>query len=51
MADELIYDLGLHHGDDTDFICERFRVIALEANPEFCRLAPGVSRSRSASAS
>ena len=40
MADDLVFDLGLHHGDDTDFYLRKgFRVVALEANPEFCRLA------------
>jgi len=31
----LIYDVGLHHGQDTDFYLKRgFDVIAFEANPE-----------------
>jgi FkbM family methyltransferase len=39
-ADDLIYDLGLHHGDDTDFYLRKgFRVVALEAKPQFCRMA------------
>src|SRR5205809_494944 len=39
-ASDLIFDLGLHHGDDTDFYLRKgFRVVALEANPELCRLA------------
>jgi FkbM family methyltransferase len=30
----LIYDIGLHRGDDTDFYLKKgFRVIAIEANP------------------
>lgn len=37
----LIYDVGLHHGQDTDFYLKKgFRVIAFEADPhnaEFCR--------------
>lgn len=37
----LIYDVGLHHGQDTDFYLKKgFDVIAFEANPEnaaFCR--------------
>lgn len=40
MADDLIFDLGMHHGDDTDFYLRKgFRVVALEANPDFCRRA------------
>lgn len=37
----LIYDVGLHHGQDTDFYLKKgYRVIAFEANPlnaAFCR--------------
>jgi len=37
----LIYDVGLHHGQDTDFYLKKgFRVVAFEANPgnaAFCR--------------
>lgn len=37
----LIYDVGLHHGQDTDFYLKKgFRVVAFEADPanaEFCR--------------
>ena len=40
MVDDLIFDLGLHHGDDTDFYLRKaFRVVGLEANPDLCRLA------------
>lgn len=39
---DLIYDVGLHRGEDTDFYLRKgFRVVAFEANPEnaeFCRL-------------
>ncbi len=32
---DLIYDVGLHRGEDTDFYLKKgFRVIAFEANPE-----------------
>ena len=38
---DLIYDVGLHRGQDTDYYLKKgFRVIAFEANPEnadFCR--------------
>jgi FkbM family methyltransferase len=38
----LIYDVGLHHGQDTDFYLKKgYRVIAFEADPAnaaFCRL-------------
>lgn len=37
----LIYDVGLHHGQDTDFYLKKgYRVVAFEANPgnaAFCR--------------
>lgn len=38
MIDEtLIYDVGAHKGEDTEFYLRKgFRVIAIEANPEFC---------------
>jgi FkbM family methyltransferase len=39
--DDLIYDVGLHHGQDTDFYLKKgFKVIAFEADPgnaAFCR--------------
>lgn len=39
--DDLVYDIGLHKGQDTDYYLKKgFRVIAFEANPdnaEFCR--------------
>jgi FkbM family methyltransferase len=39
---DLIYDFGLHRGEDTDFYLRKgFRVVAFEANPELvaeCRL-------------
>jgi len=38
---DLVYDIGLHHGQDTDFYLKKgFRVVAFEADPtnaEFCR--------------
>jgi FkbM family methyltransferase len=40
-CDDLIYDVGLHHGQDTDYYLKMgFRVVAFEAAPanaEFCR--------------
>lgn len=34
---DLIYDLGMHRGDDARFyLAKGFRVVALEANPAFC---------------
>jgi FkbM family methyltransferase len=38
MADEkLIYDVGAHKGEDTDFYLKKgFAVVAIEAVPEFC---------------
>lgn len=36
----LIYDLGLHKGEDTEFYLKKgFRVVAVDANPEMCGLA------------
>ena len=35
----LIFDVGAHLGEDTEFYLHKgFRVIAIEANPEACRL-------------
>jgi len=35
MENNLIYDLGMHHGKDTEFYLKKgFRVIAVEANPD-----------------
>ena len=35
LNNNLIFDLGFHNGDDTDFYLQKgFNVIALEANPE-----------------
>ena len=37
IDDSLIYDVGAHKGEDTEFYLRKgFRVIAIEANPEFC---------------
>lgn len=37
--DDLIYDVGMHIGEDTDFYLKKgFRVIAFEANPELVKL-------------
>jgi len=34
---DLIFDIGLHHGQDTEFYLRKgFRVVALEARPGFC---------------
>jgi FkbM family methyltransferase len=34
MKDNLIFDLGFHNGDDTDFYLKKgFNVVAIEANP------------------
>jgi len=35
---ELIYDIGMHDGDDSKFYLRKgFRVVAVEADPETCR--------------
>lgn len=37
IDDNLIYDLGAHKGEDTDFYLKKgFNVVAIEAVPEFC---------------
>jgi FkbM family methyltransferase len=37
MDETLIYDVGAHKGEDTEFYLKKgFRVIAIEAMPEFC---------------
>lgn len=46
MNSQLIYDVGLHLGEDSEFYLKKgFRVVAIDANPEMCaaagaRLAP-----------
>src|ERR1700730_6606466 len=38
IDDSLIYDVGAHKGEDAEFYLKKgFRVIAVEANPEFCK--------------
>lgn len=40
MIEDLIFDLGMNNGDDTDFYLRKgFRVVAVEANPDLCALA------------
>jgi len=40
VAADLIFDLGMHHGDDAAFyLAKGFRVVALEANAAFCAQA------------
>lgn len=35
VSEDLIYDIGLHKGEDTDFYLKKgFRVVAIEANPK-----------------
>jgi 16S rRNA A1518/A1519 N6-dimethyltransferase RsmA/KsgA/DIM1 with predicted DNA glycosylase/AP lyase activity len=35
---KLIYDVGAHQGEDTDFYLKKgFAVVAIEAVPEFCK--------------
>src|SRR5689334_1966183 len=47
---DLIFDVGLHRGEDTDFYLRKgFRVVAFEADPEntaFCRIRFGDSIQR-----
>ena len=40
MTSDLIFDLGMNNGDDTDFyLAKGFRVVAVEANPDLCAAA------------
>lgn len=40
MFEDLVYDVGMHDGTDTDFyLKKRFRVVAIEANPELAAAA------------
>lgn len=37
VDENLIFDLGMHNGQDTDFYLKKgFRVVSVEANPELC---------------
>lgn len=39
MRDKLIFDVGAHKGEDTEFYLKKgFSVVAIEAMPEFCSL-------------
>lgn len=39
MADDLIYDVGMHRGEDTAYyLAKGFRVVAFEANPELVEI-------------
>jgi FkbM family methyltransferase len=40
MIPDLIFDVGMHNGSDTEFyLAKGFRVVAIEANPVFCEQA------------
>jgi FkbM family methyltransferase len=40
MQQDLIYDVGMHRAEDTEFYLQKgFRVVAIEAMPDLCRLA------------
>lgn len=44
---DLIYDVGLHRGEDTDFYLRKgFRVVAFDANPELVKLCQARFRSQ-----
>jgi FkbM family methyltransferase len=39
LDSNLIFDIGAHKGEDTEFYLRKgFRVLAVEANPQFCEL-------------
>ena len=52
LAEDLIYDVGMHLGEDTDYYLQKgFRVVAVEANPKLVhqagqRFADAIARSR-----
>jgi FkbM family methyltransferase len=52
LAEDLIYDVGMHRGEDTDFYLQKgFRVVAVEANPKLVheaetRFAGAIARHR-----
>ena len=38
MQSDLIYDVGFHHGEDTEFyLTKGFKVVAIEAHPGLCQ--------------
>jgi len=38
VVNNLIYDIGLHKGEDTDYyLRKKYRVVAIEANSDLCR--------------
>lgn len=40
MNRDLIYDIGMHNGDDSAYyLAKGFKVVGIEANPELCNLA------------
>jgi FkbM family methyltransferase len=40
MKTDLIYDVGLHKGEDSEFYLRKgFRVVAIEALPDYCEIA------------
>src|SRR5882757_8344209 len=40
MKDDLIFDLGMNNGDDTDFYLKKgYKVVAVEPNGQLCALA------------
>lgn len=47
MNPDLIFDLGMHHGHDSEYYLKKgFQVVAVEANPLLCARAtagPGAS--------
>jgi FkbM family methyltransferase len=52
MDKNLIFDLGMHSGDDTEFYLKKgFRVIAVDADPELCNQARYRFRAQIASGS
>jgi len=38
VESDLIYDVGVHQGEDTDFYLKKgFRVVGIEANAALCK--------------
>lgn len=37
VGDDLVYDVGMHNGDDTEYYLDKgYRVVGIDANPELC---------------
>ena len=47
MENNLIYDIGMHKGEDTEFYLQKgFRVVAIEAHKDFCEECAKIFQSK-----